>query len=228
MSDVSRGDERSLPTKVRAKARAPSVRRSPRQPRAKATVDAILTAAAQLLGHAGPARLSTNRIAERAGVSIGSVYQYFPDKKELLRALIGRERDLVREVTVRALASAERAPVAEAVARVVRAVLEHQRARASIHAALFHDAARLLGEEQHGAHPSRRSVEDAVASFLRARSVEIDVSDPRRAAFVIVQTVTALAHESIVGPRPDVDGETLIAEAIRMIVRYLARPDARG
>jgi AcrR family transcriptional regulator len=201
-----------------------SVRRIPRQRRAKATVDAILTATAQLLGHAGLSRLSTNRIAERAGVSIGSVYQYFPDKKELLRALIRRERELVREVTVAALGAAERESFGDAVARVVRAVLEHQRARAHIHDALFHDAARWLGEEQHAHHASRRRVEDAVATFLTARAAEVDVSDPRRAALVVVQTVTALAHESIAAPRREVEGETLIAEVTRMIVRYLARP----
>jgi len=196
-------------------------RRTPRQGRAKATVGAILSATAELLGRSGLARLSTNRIAERAGVSIGSVYQYFPDKKGLLAALIHRERELVRDVTVRALASAEGEALEIAVGRVVAAVLQHQRARAPLHDALFHEAARALGDEQHAGHASRRSVEDVVAAFLRARASEIDVSDPRRASVVIVQTVSALAHESIVAPRPELEGEALATEATRMIVGYL-------
>jgi AcrR family transcriptional regulator len=67
-----------------------SARRSPRQERARATVDAILFAAAHILKTQGMARLTTNRIAALAGVSIGSLYQYFSDKQAIVEAL--RER----------------------------------------------------------------------------------------------------------------------------------------
>jgi hypothetical protein len=90
-----------------------------------------------------------------------------------------------------------------------------------MHDALFHEAARELGDEQHADHTSRRGVEDVVATFLRARASEIDVSDPGRAAVVIVQTVSALAHESIVAPRRELEGEALAMEVTRMIVGYL-------
>ena len=64
-----------------------SLRRMPKQERARATVDAILEATAQLLVQDGPAVLSTNRIAKRAGVSVGTLYQYFPDKQAIVQAL---------------------------------------------------------------------------------------------------------------------------------------------
>lgn len=65
----------------------PYARKRPVQRRSRETVDAILTAAARVLEQRGYAGFNTNRVAERAGVSIGSVYQYFPDKDALLAAL---------------------------------------------------------------------------------------------------------------------------------------------
>lgn len=65
-------------------------RRQPVQARAQRTLEAIVQAAAQILVKEGEAALTTNRIAERAGVSIGTLYQYFPDKQAVLRATASR------------------------------------------------------------------------------------------------------------------------------------------
>jgi AcrR family transcriptional regulator len=70
---------------------SPFQRRKPRQARSRATVETIVEAAAQILERQGPGGLTTNGVAERAGVSIGSVYQYFPDKQALLLAAARRE-----------------------------------------------------------------------------------------------------------------------------------------
>ena len=66
-------------------------RRKPNQERAKFTHDAILSAAAHVLEHEGEASFTTNRVAEKAGVSIGSLYQYFQHKEAILIALAERE-----------------------------------------------------------------------------------------------------------------------------------------
>jgi AcrR family transcriptional regulator len=65
-------------------------RRTPRQARARMTVDSILEAAAQVLERAGPDGFNTNAVAERAGVSVGTLYQYFPDKDAILLAVARR------------------------------------------------------------------------------------------------------------------------------------------
>lgn len=65
-------------------------RKTPRQARSTATVDAIFEAFVQVLRSHGPRRLTTTRVAERAGVSVGTMYQYFPNKQALLRAVIER------------------------------------------------------------------------------------------------------------------------------------------
>ena len=75
-------------------------RRSPKQSRSRATCDAILEAAAQILERDGPARFNTASVAERAGVSIGTLYQYFPDKQAILLAAAHREASAEEPVRV--------------------------------------------------------------------------------------------------------------------------------
>ncbi len=76
-----------------------SARRQPKQARALVTRDAILEAATQILERHGEAAFTTNRVAERAGVSIGTLYQYFADKQAILAALARREAAMLRDRT---------------------------------------------------------------------------------------------------------------------------------
>jgi AcrR family transcriptional regulator len=77
-----------------------SVRKTPRQPRARASVDFVLQAAAQVLEATGEAGFNTNAVAARAGVSIGTLYRYFPDKAAILRALAMRETEAHRQAVM--------------------------------------------------------------------------------------------------------------------------------
>ena len=78
------------------------MRKMPRQARASATLEAILEATIQVLLATGTARLTTTRVAERAGVSVGTMYQYFPNKQALLYAVTGRYLDIVADSVERA------------------------------------------------------------------------------------------------------------------------------
>jgi AcrR family transcriptional regulator len=75
------------------------LRKRPRQRRSQATFDAIIEASARILADDGVGQLTTNRIAVRAGVSVGSLYQYFPNRQAIVRALV--ERELARAEAVR-------------------------------------------------------------------------------------------------------------------------------
>lgn len=81
------------------------MRKQPVQARSKATVDAIVEAAARILSREGWARFTTNKVAEAAGVSIGSYYQYFPDKHSLVTAIRARHLEDCRTVLKRAAES---------------------------------------------------------------------------------------------------------------------------
>jgi AcrR family transcriptional regulator len=75
--------------------------RAPRQKRSQETADAIVEAAARVFADVGLEKATTNRIAEVAGVSIGSLYQYFPDKHALLTALVARESHRLEQLLLR-------------------------------------------------------------------------------------------------------------------------------
>lgn len=102
-------------------------RKQGRQARARATEEAIIEAAARFLERDRLESMTTNKIAERAGVSIGSLYQYFPNKEAILAALIRRERALLL-ADVETIAQGAGCPQ-ERISALIGAGLKHQFAR---------------------------------------------------------------------------------------------------
>lgn len=118
-------------------------RKAPRQNRAKATQDAILQAAAHVIARGGLAAFNTNAVAKRAGVSIGSLYQYFPHKDALMVALIEQSQ---RQQLARLQAAANGLAAADlftTVRMLVRAAQQHHREDSLLASAIDHEEARL-------------------------------------------------------------------------------------
>jgi AcrR family transcriptional regulator len=92
-----------------------SLRKQPRQKRAHATLDFILEGAAQVLERDGTAGYTTNGVAERAGVSIGTLYQYFPNKTALLAALTARSLQRLAKALALAVDESRNRPLNDAV-----------------------------------------------------------------------------------------------------------------
>lgn len=134
-----------LPAKAKAKP-TDTKRRDPRQERAKATIEAILEAAARILER-GEA-FNTNRIAEVAGISIGTLYQYFKNKNQILVAIARRQFDADAQAALTALAdSAPEHPEPERV--VIRALIEvYKRRRKTRRAAIDAIVSEGLGHER--------------------------------------------------------------------------------
>jgi len=107
-------------------AKRPSVRprKKPVQKRSQVTVEAIVEAAARIFVREGYASATTNRIAELAGVSVGSLYEYFPNKASLLAALIARQVEAMSTLLRDRLAAVKGGPLAEIVRTIARAVIE--------------------------------------------------------------------------------------------------------
>src|ERR1700723_2508993 len=99
-------------------------RKKPRQERSHATVEVILSATARVLCSTGYDRASTNRIALAAGVSIGSLYQYFPSKEALVASLVERHTDQMMSVLKGKLAEVAMAPLPVAVRTLVDAMFD--------------------------------------------------------------------------------------------------------
>src|SRR6516162_3218792 len=110
-------------TRARARQALETKRRKPRQARAAETVLAILEGAAQILDAKGLGGFTTNAVAARAGVSIGTLYQYFADKQALLRTIAQRELEVTLAGVARALRGEEGATLEGRVRAMVRAMV---------------------------------------------------------------------------------------------------------
>src|SRR5690606_24152938 len=121
-------------------------RKRPRQARAAATLDAIFEATIQVLLAEGLHRLTTTRVAERAGVSVGSMYQYFPNKQALLYALNERYLDIVAEKVETTCQNKHGATASEMVNALVDAYWQAKTERSDVTRALYRTAVELDNE----------------------------------------------------------------------------------
>jgi AcrR family transcriptional regulator len=112
-------------------------RKTPVQARATVTVEAISEATIQVLLSQGTERLTTTRVADRAGVSVGTLYQYFPNKQSLLFAVLEDHLEKVTKEVENACEHARHKPLAEMIKEVVEAFVDGKIARADISVALY-------------------------------------------------------------------------------------------
>jgi AcrR family transcriptional regulator len=120
-------------------------RKTPVQTRATATVEAISEATIQVLLKEGVTRLTTTRVAERAGVSVGTLYQYYPNKQALLQAVLAEHLDRVASTVEAACAEARDLPLADMIKNVVEAFVDAKMARIDVSVALYHIATTVDG-----------------------------------------------------------------------------------
>lgn len=120
-------------------------RKAPVQARSAATVEAISEATIQVLLSHEADRLTTTRVAERAGVSVGTLYQYYPNKQSLLFAVLEDHLDMVSAAVEAACRRARGKPLAEMVKDVVEAFVDAKMERTDISAALYRIAAEVGG-----------------------------------------------------------------------------------
>jgi AcrR family transcriptional regulator len=124
----------------------PDPRKRPRQARSMATFEAILEAAARILESLGFAGFNTNAVAELAGVSIGSLYQYFPSKDALIVELIRRERTKLSSRIVEAIQQHEAAGLKEKLKLIIQVAVQHQLSRPQL-ARTLEFASELIGQD---------------------------------------------------------------------------------
>jgi AcrR family transcriptional regulator len=192
------------------------------QERSRVTVDALLEATARVLVNEGYDRASTNRIAEVAGVSIGSLYQYFPSKEALVAAVIDRHTEQVSQVSRNVVVKMAASPIEVAAREFVSLGIDGHRVNPKLHAVLSEQIPRVgrLGNIE----ANLRQGYALVRGYLEAHRDEIDVADLDLAAFVCVTAVEALTHAAVLR-RPDVlAGEKagqFVDDVTRLVVGYL-------
>ena len=199
-----------------------SPRKLASQERSRSTVDALIEATTRILIKEGYDQASTNRIAEVAGVSIGSLYQYFPSKEALVAAVIDHHMRRVSQVAGKALVKMAALPVEAAAHEFVSVAIDAHRVNPRLHAVLSEQIPRVGRLENIEANI--REGYAYVRGYLEAHRDEIDVADPDIAAFICVTVVEALTHAAVLR-RPDIlaDGKAdmFVADVTRLLVRYL-------
>ena len=193
-----------------------SPRKRPVQPRAQATVEAILAAAAGILEQDGPARLTTNAVAAEAGVSIGSLYQYFPNKLALTAALIERSaHDLDRSVA-QAERDARTMPFEGGLRLLVRSVIKHQLGRPALERTLEFEEQRLLADDE-----ATRRVQATIRVFLDRHRGRLWVSDLTAAAEDVQSVTRALTDTAVRRDERNID--VIEQRVMRALRGYLCR-----
>ncbi|HKD24143.1 MAG TPA: TetR/AcrR family transcriptional regulator [Rhizomicrobium sp.] len=192
------------------------------QDRSRATVDALVEATARILVKEGFDKASTNRIAEAAGVSVGSLYQYFPGKEALVAAVIERHNQDLMRVVRGALAEVATQPLERAARTLVAAAVEAHRVDPKLHRVVAEQIPRLGKLEN--IDTFNRETYVLFKTYLEARRKELRTVDLDLAAFVCVTTIEALTHRAVLHHPEmlsDEGFEKLIDEATRLVVRYL-------
>ncbi|MFJ6392410.1 TetR/AcrR family transcriptional regulator [Streptomyces sp. NPDC091972] len=192
-------------------------RRTPRQVRAELTRDRVLTAAAHVFAEHGYAAGTTNRIAERARVSIGSLYQYFPNKDAILAELMVRHIDRGRWTQADQL-DLSAGSLQATVRALVRDAIDNHRDDPQLLRIMFEQAP--LSQELRDTitrHESKRV--DQVRDLL-ARHRDVHVQDLDTAAQLCVFTVETNTHKLMAYPHTT-PVETFENELVAMLTRYL-------
>ncbi len=196
-------------------------RKFPRQARAKATIDAIVEASTQLLLERDYAQFTTARAAERAGVSVGSLYQYFPNKAALAAAVIDRCCGEFIAALDCALAGRPRITLAECIRAIVDVMLVSHQVAPDLHRIVI-DLAPRIGVADKTEKVSRKMAE-AIEAVLRMHADEIAPAIDLATASTIVETLlVALAHRAALGDPAPARNDVIARETTAMITRYLA------
>lgn len=197
-------------------------RKQASQARSRATVDALVEATARILINEGFDKASTNRIAKIAGVSVGSLYQYFPGKEALVVAVAERHNRAIMDVVGRALEEIQSLPIKEAVRRLVEVAVEAHRIDPDLHRVLAEQIPRVGALKEIDMAISEAHA--AFRNYLDSHRDELRVGDIPRAAFVCATSIEALAHNAVLH-RPDIlsddAAEALIDDTTRLVTRFL-------
>jgi AcrR family transcriptional regulator len=193
-------------------------RRKPQQRRARETVEAVLDAVVRILKRGGVEAVTTNRVAEVAGVSIGSVYQYFPDKRAIFAALHERHiREIDRLVEAKLMNHAT-SPLDTLMRAMIEAMIDAHTPDPELYEL-------LSSEVPHRAEGTRDFAVRLHGAFRLAIASRADELKTRRdldtVVFVVTHMVESLSHGAVLRRPPRLSLAAAKEEAVRAVLAYL-------
>lgn len=197
-----------------------SSRKHPKQARSNQLVGAILEAAAQVLAAEGAQRFTTARVAERAGVSVGSLYQYFPNKAAILFRLQSDEWRQTTDLLSTILKDVERPPH-ERLRTLVQAFIRSECEEAQMRVAL-NDAAPLYRDAPE-AKQARASGDRALQAFIREVLPDTPRAARLRAGDLIIATLSTVGKQFSESPRTAAEIKAYAQAMSEMFLAYIER-----
>jgi AcrR family transcriptional regulator len=196
-------------------------RKIPAQARSRVTVDAIIQATTYILTEVGWEGLTTNAIAERAGVNIGSLYQFFPNKEAVIAELQRRHAVATRAELHKTLALLpKQSSLREALTAISEMLIVEHRVAPAIHKAITEELPRTLRCMPEEKKNLRRQMLESLKPFMR------NVPDPDLATYIMSIAAEAIIH-NVTAERPALlDSPHLVTEIVAMFENYLCRPRA--
>lgn len=193
------------------------MRKAPRQQRSRVTVDVIVEAATRVLARRGWARFTTNEIAAVAGVSVGSLYQYFPNKLAIAEAIRQRHLDEVLVALSGAGDDSEAIPLDQRAARFADGVIAAHSVDEALHRVLL-DEVPLVARSSYAEFEAeyQRRYRALIAASAGANGA---AGDDETAARVLSSAVEGVVHAA--AHRGDLGLPALRSELVRLILAYL-------
>ncbi len=197
------------------------VRKKPIQKRSRETVEAIFDAAAQILSEKGYAQTTTDRIAEKAGISIGSLYQYFPNKDSIMLGIIERHIQEMNEF-VEGMISAIQSSGAitrQMIKTFAKLMIEHHDKEPELHRVLFEESPQPLSIKT-AINKTEKKAANGLAKILK-KSSGGNIKNPELSIRLAVRTIEALTHWYVLDANDAISEDDFIDELAEMINSYL-------
>jgi AcrR family transcriptional regulator len=194
-------------------------RKEPVQARSKVTVDAVLEATAQLLVEHGYEATSTNRVAKRAGISVGSLYQYFPSKESLVAELIDRQADAMLTMMLEQLTLAMGLSFADSARLLVRTIFRAFADHGALNKVLLQELHRVGRMDK--LHELEIRAVQVIQLYLQTQRAIVRPADLEMAARLVLHMVDATAITWTVHYPEQLRDARLANEVTDLILRYL-------
>ena len=196
------------------------MRKAPRQARSRVTVEAIVEAGARILSELGWAEFTTNKVAEAAGVSVGSLYQYFPDKLSLIEAI--RRRHLDDCLAIMRRSGEGEKPVERFVDDLVRDMFAAHSLNPGLHRVLLDEAPSFdATRDPHSAFEAEYIGHYAAA--VEAYRASAEGASNRIMAMILSDVMDGVIHNA--ARRGMLGSAELKQELVRLLCTYLAASD---
>jgi AcrR family transcriptional regulator len=196
-------------------------RKLPQQDRSRTTVEAILEATAHILAEESYDKANTNHIAERSGISIGSLYQYFPNKESIMTALMKQHSNEIAELVESKLSHLFDQSPEVAIPELIRAVIAAHAINPKLHQVLNEEIPRSERLQQ------MQQAEERIAVLLRAYlerwGDRIYPKNLEMTVFILGRTVESLCHAAVIEHPEFVIDSQFEQEVSTLLLAYLAK-----